>query len=186
MNRFLKYIIFGSFEAGFWGERHSGGVEKWIFRLWMYPVGESHTLTAVRSADSSEAPLEPHSLLSAVLRTQLRLAQGTALGLHWSPIHTGARFTTVPGSTPLQNNNPQPYGWGLVPGRGVDSRLRAWSGCRSEAPLAPHSLRHPSTPLQNNNPQPYGWGLVPGRGVDSRLRHWSPIHYRARFDSPTK
>ena len=66
MNKFLKYIIFGPFEAGFWGERHSRGVEKWIFRLWMYPVGES-----IRACG---------------------LGQGTALGLHWSPIHYRARF----------------------------------------------------------------------------------------------
>lgn len=66
MNKFLKYIIFGPFEAGFWGERHSRGVEKWIFRLWMYPVGES-----IRACG---------------------LGRGAALRRHWRLIHYGTRF----------------------------------------------------------------------------------------------
>ena len=83
-----------------------------------------------------------------------------------------------------------------VPGRGVDSRLRAWSGHGSRAPLEPDSLPCPvRLPYKIIIPSrmagdwypvgesPLGCGL--GQGTALGL-HWSPIHYRARFDSPTK
>ena len=80
------------------------------------------------------------------LTLSLRLAQVSALRLHWSPIHYGSLRLPCKKITPTLRR-------GLVPGRGVSHSAAASLRGQLWSPAgAPFTTAPGSTPLQKNDP----------------------------------
>ena len=153
------------------------------FRIYygrMWSIGDSNSRLLAWSGRGSGAPLEPHSLPNPFESRHrgFEFAPAGLVGIRlWGS--TGAPFTTESVRIPLfriiktDTQMGVRFDWWSI--GDSNSRLRAWSGFGSGAPLEPHSLPNPFESRHRG----FEFALRLGRGAALRP-HCGLIHHRAR------